>query len=430
MPDPHWENLKEIFHAAVALGPDERRAYLDRACDGDASLRQAVESLIKSHEETGFVDQPAYQAAADLLMQDRKLIVGQTVGRYRIVSLIGEGGMGRVYLAEDTKLHRKVSLKFLSTRVTQDHDRRRSARRGIDHLFQKAVELDPKYALAYAALAKSYMWMANFNDPDNPSWVGLAQQSVEQAESLDPQLAEIHSVRFEYYFSKYGSWDLARAAREARQASALNPTAGHYELGIIYDHLGLDQAKGLRETQRTLELDPTNTHRQARLVEAYVLYGRLDEAIETQRRFFDQPGPALALIEKGQLDEAQTLLERAVAKNSGDLRARSALALVLALKGKLQEAEARVPGILEQARNRSYHHVTYDIASVYALDGKTDEAVKWLRTTADTGMPNYPLFARDPHLDRIRMESAFIQFMAELKKRWDGYKQEFEKPGS
>ena len=125
MPDAHWENLKEIFHEAVALAPEKRAAYLDRACDGDVSLRQAIEALIKSHEETGFVDQPAYQAAADLLMQEGKLNAGQSVGRYRVVSLIGEGGMGRVYLAEDTKLHRKVSLKFLSTTVTQDHARLR-----------------------------------------------------------------------------------------------------------------------------------------------------------------------------------------------------------------------------------------------------------------------------------------------------------------
>ena len=125
MLDPRWQNLKEIFHAALALAPDARGAYLDRACDGDASLRQAVESLIKSHEETGFVDQPAYQAAADLLMQEDKPIPGQTVGRYRILSLLGEGGMGRVYLAEDTKLHRKVSLKFLSRNLTQDRERLR-----------------------------------------------------------------------------------------------------------------------------------------------------------------------------------------------------------------------------------------------------------------------------------------------------------------
>ena len=125
MSDPHWESLKEIFHAAIALPVQERPAYLDRACDSDTELRRAVESLLKSHEETGFVDQPAYQAAADMLVAVSNFKTGQTVAHYKILSLLGEGGMGRVYLAEDTKLHRKVSLKFLSANVTQDHERLR-----------------------------------------------------------------------------------------------------------------------------------------------------------------------------------------------------------------------------------------------------------------------------------------------------------------
>src|SRR5215831_9717383 len=118
---PQWENLKEIFHGALALTPAERVAYLEHACSGDNSLRQAVESLISSHEETGhFVDTPAYQAAAQMLVDRMDLKSGQVVAHYRIVSLLGEGGMGTVYLAEDTTLHRKVSLKFLSTRFIQD----------------------------------------------------------------------------------------------------------------------------------------------------------------------------------------------------------------------------------------------------------------------------------------------------------------------
>ena len=292
--------------------------------------------------------------------------------------------------------------------------------------FKKAVELDPKYAMALAQLGYCYMWMANFTDPDNNVWVGLAQTALFEAETLDPLLPEIHEARFEYYFSKYGNWDLFQAAREARQALALNPSVGHNAVGIIYDHLGLDEAAGLRESQRALEIDPTNTSLQARLVEAYELYGRFDQAIDAHRRFFDTPGPTLSLMAKGRPDEAQPLLEEAVKKNSGDLRARGRLALLLALRGKFQEAETTIPPILEQARNnRSYHHVTFDIACVYALADKPDQAVKWLHTTADTGMPNYPLFARDPHLNRIRKEPAFIQFMTELKTRWDGYQREF-----
>src|SRR6202011_305796 len=94
--------------------------------DGDASLREAVEPLLKSHEETNhFVDAPAYQAAAEMLVDDAEFRTGQVVAHYQIVSLLGEGGMGKVYLAEDTQLHRKVSLKFLSTNFTQDHERLR-----------------------------------------------------------------------------------------------------------------------------------------------------------------------------------------------------------------------------------------------------------------------------------------------------------------
>ena len=126
MPEPHWENLKEVFHAALALPPQERAAYIDRVSDGDLALRQAVESLLKSHEQTdNFVDSPAYQAAAEMLIDGAEFKAGQVVADYRIISPLGEGGMGKVYLAEDTRLHRPVALKFLSRAFTEDYDRLR-----------------------------------------------------------------------------------------------------------------------------------------------------------------------------------------------------------------------------------------------------------------------------------------------------------------
>src|SRR5678816_1904530 len=114
MPDAQWESLKEIFHAALALQPQERATYLEQACSGDIPLRHAVESLLKSHEETNnFVDTPAFHAAADMLLDGCELKANRTVGHYRIISLLGQGGMGKVYLTEDTRLGRKVALKVL-----------------------------------------------------------------------------------------------------------------------------------------------------------------------------------------------------------------------------------------------------------------------------------------------------------------------------
>jgi len=125
MSDPNWENLKEIFHAAVALKPDERAAYLAQACDGNAALRRSVESLINSHEESNFIDSPAYQAAAQMLVDSTSVETGRKVNHYEILSILGKGGMGEVYLAQDTKLGRKVALKFLPGYLTQDRERLR-----------------------------------------------------------------------------------------------------------------------------------------------------------------------------------------------------------------------------------------------------------------------------------------------------------------
>ena len=147
MPDPQWENLKEIFHAALEFPPSERAAYLDEASNGDLALRQAVESLLKSHEETNnFIDAPAYQAAADMLVDGKELKANQTVGHYRIVSLLGQGGMGKVYLAEDTKLHRKVALKILPVDLAADKDR---IRRFEHEAFAAAALNHPNIAHIY-----------------------------------------------------------------------------------------------------------------------------------------------------------------------------------------------------------------------------------------------------------------------------------------
>src|ERR1700741_3148207 len=101
MPESNWENLQEVFHAALAMPVAERAAFIERSSKGDESLRNALESLLKSHEETNnFLDRPAYQAAAEMLVDRGALVPGQLVAHYTIISLLGEGGMGRVYLAK------------------------------------------------------------------------------------------------------------------------------------------------------------------------------------------------------------------------------------------------------------------------------------------------------------------------------------------
>jgi eukaryotic-like serine/threonine-protein kinase len=122
-----WPKVKEVFEAALAHPAAERATFLDRACAGDQSLRQEVESLLMSYDEAeSFLETPAVQSVARSLAGDQnKLSVGQRISHYEILASIGEGGMGEVYLARDTRLDRKVAIKILPRYVATDSGRLR-----------------------------------------------------------------------------------------------------------------------------------------------------------------------------------------------------------------------------------------------------------------------------------------------------------------
>ena len=127
MTPERWQQVKAIFNSAITYRPEERSSFVSRACSGDEELRNEVESLIASHEQSGsFIDKPAFEAAASLLTREKsELNSGQMVASYEVISFISRGGMGEVYLAEDKRLGRKVALKLLPVTFTTDDDRLR-----------------------------------------------------------------------------------------------------------------------------------------------------------------------------------------------------------------------------------------------------------------------------------------------------------------
>ena len=138
MATERWQQVKDIFCSALELPPEQRAAFLSKACDGRDSLRSEVQSLVSAHEESDhFIDVPAFQASAEMLEDDEELKPGETLGRYQIYSPLGQGGMGKVYLAEDRKLNRKVALKVLPTSCSDEDARTRLLREA-----QAAAALD------------------------------------------------------------------------------------------------------------------------------------------------------------------------------------------------------------------------------------------------------------------------------------------------
>jgi serine/threonine protein kinase len=121
MTPERWRFINSLLDETLDRSPEERAAFLDDACGADDVSRKEVESLVSFQGtlET-FLEVPALDAAADLFVNDPSGRAGTALGAYRIGSHIGAGGMGDVYLAEDSRLDRKVAIKVLPPDLQSD----------------------------------------------------------------------------------------------------------------------------------------------------------------------------------------------------------------------------------------------------------------------------------------------------------------------
>jgi eukaryotic-like serine/threonine-protein kinase len=118
MKPEQWQQAREVLADALELKPEDRPAFLDRACSSDHALRREVERLIAASDEarSDFLQSPAVRVT---------LLPGTKLGAYEVKALVGAGGMGEVYRARDTRLQRDVAIKVLPSLYAGDSDRLR-----------------------------------------------------------------------------------------------------------------------------------------------------------------------------------------------------------------------------------------------------------------------------------------------------------------
>ena len=283
-------------------------------------------------------------------------------------------------------------------------------------LFQRAIEVDPNYALAYAGLADTYRRMAI--GIDAPPTQALAQglAAAQRAVAIDPALAEAHAALG--WMRWWAQWDWAGAEQSLRRATQLNASLAEAQMGL--GHLLCSQQRceeGLPHVQRARELDPLTLP--YNVIEASYLRqrgrtrdsrARLDKVLQIEPRFWPAHQALAGLhVSARRPDEALAALRTAQSLAPGSVQPMANIGTLLALNGQPGPAREVLAQLLAQSQQR-YVPPTM-VASVYCALGERNSALDWLnraRDVRDVNLPFITLCSRvlkdEPRFDALRRE--------------------------
>jgi eukaryotic-like serine/threonine-protein kinase len=290
-------------------------------------------------------------------------------------------------------------------------------------LLRSAVNRDPGFAVAWAALAGRYVQkIFSFGGPQ--ALRDSALTAMTRALALDTALAEGYLARSDLASTREGGWRNEDALRDALHAVALKPSsaAAHAVLASAWIHFGLfDQAR--RELESTIALDPAGDgarFRQPRVEWQSQQYPTALAQYERQRRqgsLSSIDEEALVYGYLGRSPEGLELLRRYGGRNATRFGDESAAeAVLLARVGRAAEARVKIADAQRLGSATShFHHAAFAIATAWAIMNEPDSAVTWLDRTAHDGMPSYSLFLRDPALATLHGRPRYEALMRELR---------------
>ncbi len=308
-----------------------------------------------------------------------------------------------------------------------------SNRQGIDTaiiLFERAVVVDPKFALAYAALARAYTEKF-FSYSPQEKWREKAFVALEKTLSLDPGLPEAYLARAKLLWIPENNFPHEQAVAEVKQALSLRPNweEARRFLSTIYSHIGLHD-KAFEEVQKAHELNPHDMDTRSQIGHQLYYQQKYTEMLAVFEKIpkdfdglFIATRIAEALLRIGRAGEAELRVKELLRELPNQALLNSVAAMLFASLGKKELAEERIQIAMISGKNLGhFHHTEYNIGVAYALMNKHPEAIRWLQKTAEDGLPCYPLFANDPYLNNLRSDTDFKSLLEKLKKQWELFK--------
>jgi TolB-like protein/Flp pilus assembly protein TadD len=311
----------------------------------------------------------------------------------------------------DAQLAYWRALYFLQGRRDRD-----SAVKSLDYS-QRSVAIDPAYASAQAALARSYLMLSNLGAAFPSELMAAARSAAQTAIALDDDLAEGHvalgSILLAY------DWDWAGAEREARRAVSLNPSSADAQL-LLANYLAAIGRTGeaIDTIKRARELDPFSFYINRNVGRILYFARKYDEALKELRQAAEmQPGSpavqnwiAMSCLKKG-------LFDAAVAADMRELRALYPLSAIHLNTLQTGYSGDGLPGYWKKVRElllamppRDVHR-SYHLAEVNAFIGDRDEAFRWLQKAYEERTGHMPWIKVTPSLDALRPDPRFAKLL-------------------
>ena len=305
---------------------------------------------------------------------------------------------------------------YLQGRYYEQHYTAADLRKAIG-FYETAIQNDPHYALAYAALSKSWWALGDITGEDVAEANLKARAAAERAVAEDPNLADGHAALGQILVSVDRNAKGAEA--EYRRAAELAPASAEPKIGLSSVIANFGQIEEAVELlQQAVRLEPLTTNAHFDLARLLTSLGRYDEAVQSARKAIElQPGGAgtwemLALVEAKRGD-GEAALKAATQESDPDWRA-YALALAQQARGDVVAADAALKALVAGHSN----DMSFQIATVYAFRGDTDKAFEWLDRAYEKRDPGVMAIIDNPFMHELRSDPRFGAFCKKVGLPW------------